>query len=59
MITHINAWAMCLFFNIMLDLFNNDHINNNDYLLGTLWPYLVRLFEAPNTCSYVGSHHHG
>ncbi len=20
---------------------------------------LVGLFEAPNTCSYVGSHHHG
>jgi hypothetical protein len=39
--------------------FNNDVMHDNNYLMGTLWPYLVGLFEAPNACEYVGSNHHG
>jgi hypothetical protein len=49
-----------VFFSYILpNPFNSDRIDDKNYLLGRLWPYLVGLFEAPNTCSYVGSHHHG
>jgi hypothetical protein len=27
----------------------NSEVNDKNYLLGTLWPYLLGLFEAPNT----------
>jgi hypothetical protein len=34
-------------------------IENNNYLLGSLWPYLLGLSEAPNTLGYVGCNPHG
>jgi len=37
----------------------NCEVDDNNYLLGTLWPYLLGLFETPNTLIYVGSHPHG
>ncbi len=37
----------------------NSEVGDNNYLLGTLWPYLLGHFEAPNTLTYVGSHLHG
>jgi hypothetical protein len=39
--------------------FNYDVMHDNNYLIDTLWPYLVGLFEAPNACEYVGSNYHG
>jgi len=37
----------------------NSEVDDKNYLLNTLWPYLLGLFEAPNTLTYVGSHPHG
>jgi hypothetical protein len=34
-------------------------IEDNNYLLGSLWPYLLRLLEAPNTLGYVSCNPHG
>jgi len=39
--------------------FNSDVMDDHNYLMGTLWPYLVGLSKAPNTCEFVGSNHHG
>jgi hypothetical protein len=47
------------FFYILPEPFNNDVMDDNNYLMDTLWPYLVGYFEAPNTYEYVGSNHHG
>jgi hypothetical protein len=43
---------------ILLHPFNSE-INDKNYLLDTLWPYMVGLFEPSNTSTYVGSHPHG
>jgi hypothetical protein len=37
----------------------NSEVDDKKYLLDTLWFYLVGLFEAPNTLTYVGSFPHG
>jgi hypothetical protein len=37
----------------------NCEVDDNNYLLGTLWPYLLGLYETPNNLTYVGSHPHG
>jgi hypothetical protein len=47
-----------LFFYIMLHPFNSE-VDDNKYILGTLWPWLVGLSNAPSTIAYVGSHHRG
>jgi hypothetical protein len=44
--------------NILLHPFNSE-VDDKNYLLGTLWPYLLGLSEAPKTLTYVGSHPHG
>jgi hypothetical protein len=44
---------------VLPEPFNSDVMDDNNYLMGTLWPYLVGLSEAPNACEYVGSNHHG
>ncbi len=46
------------FFNVLPEPFNNDVMDDNNYLMDTLWPYLVGLSEAPNTYEYVGLNHH-
>jgi hypothetical protein len=46
------------FFYIMLHPFNSE-VDDDKYILGTLWPWLVGLFNALSTIAYVGSHHHG
>jgi len=46
------------YFYILLHPFNSE-VDDKNYLLATLWPYLLGLFEAPNTLTYVGSHPHG
>jgi hypothetical protein len=38
--------------------FNNE-VDDKNYLLDTLWHYLVGLFESSNILTYVGSHPHG
>ncbi len=43
---------------IFLRPFNSEEDDQN-YLLGCQWPYLLKLFEVPTTLSYVGSHFHG
>lgn len=43
---------------ILFHLFNNE-VDDKNYLLDTLWPYMIGLFEASNTSTYVGSHPHG
>jgi hypothetical protein len=37
----------------------NSEKNDQNYLLGCLWPYLLGLSKAPTTLGYVGSHLHG
>jgi hypothetical protein len=46
------------YYYILLEPFNIE-VDDKNYLLGTLWPYLFGLSEAPNTLRYVGLHHHG
>ncbi len=46
------------YYYILLEPFNIE-VDDKNYLLGTLWPYLFGLSEAPNTLGYVGLHHHG
>jgi hypothetical protein len=46
------------YFYILLEPFNIE-VDDKNYLLGTLWLYLVGLLEVPNTLRYVGLHHHG
>jgi hypothetical protein len=46
------------YFYILLEPFNIEVVDKN-YLLGTLWLYLVGSLEAPNTLRYMGLHHHG
>jgi hypothetical protein len=46
------------YFDILHNPFNSE-VGDKNYLLGTLWPYLLGLFEAPNVLTYVGSHPHG
>jgi hypothetical protein len=38
--------------------FDNE-IDNNNYLLASLWLYSFGLSKALNTLGYVGLHHHG
>jgi hypothetical protein len=33
-------------------------VEDNNYLLGNLWPYLLEMLEAPNTSRYVGCNPH-
>jgi hypothetical protein len=42
---------------ILLHPFNSE-VDDKNYLLDTLWPYMVGLFEASNTSTCVGSHPH-
>jgi hypothetical protein len=46
------------FFYILPHLFDSE-VDGNNYLLGSLWPCLVRFFESPKTLRYVDSHQHG
>ncbi len=43
---------------VLHEPFNSDVMDDNNYLMGTLWPYLVGLSKAPNAYEYVGSNHH-
>jgi hypothetical protein len=44
---------------VLPEPFNSDIMDDNNYLMGTLWPDLVGLSEAPDACEYVGSNHRG
>ncbi len=45
------------FLNIMPHPFNSEV--KKKYILGSLWPWLLGLSNAPSTIGHVGSHHHG
>jgi hypothetical protein len=45
-------------FYILPHPFNNE-VDDQNYLLGTLWPYLLGLSKVPTTLGYVGSHIYG
>jgi hypothetical protein len=51
--------AIVPFSYVLHEPFNNDVMNDNNYLMVTLWHYLIGLSKAPNTCEYVGSNHYG
>jgi hypothetical protein len=44
---------------IMHKVHTRSEKNDQNYLLGCLWPYLLGLSKAPSTLGYVGSHLHG
>ncbi len=41
-------------FSYILSLTYDSKVQDNNYLLGNLWPYLLELSETPNTSRYVG-----
>jgi len=46
-------------FSYILPLTYDSKMEDNNYLLGILWPYLLELLEAPNTSRYVGCNPNG
>lgn len=46
-------------FSYILPLMYDSKIEDNNYLLGSLWPYLLGLLEAPNILGYVGCNPRG
>lgn len=55
MIAHTSVWAMHPFFRKNPHPFSNG-VDDQNYLLGCMWPYLVGFSLAPNIFGYVGSH---
>jgi hypothetical protein len=46
-------------FSYILPPMYDSKVENNNYFLGSPWPYLLGLLEAPNTLGYVGCNPHG